>query len=366
MLTIAKRPRVNACLLLLALSGSFALGYYLYRGERIPPERAIFKGEKDDYMFSFYNQDGKKLSDLDGNLRFVTDPFTIYRNYPNQKTAKYSIDKYGFREGHTSDKPYTAIVLGGSAAFGFALAGNDKTFAAKISRSSQKYNVFNAAVVSFLSGQELSQMVHYLDNFNPSLYIVFNGWNDIYDPYAFTKSWPVAYGPIGYNNAFLMIETRLAQFFQMTAKDKNSEIEALDPVGGSLDEAEYFQKILKTYAVNISKMHSFAHSRGAGFLLVFQPELGNKALLSKNEQETLRVWGDKYEYFDRKISVRYKRLIDGAKQFFQEKSILYIDINDEPLFSQNPATVFFDVVHPNELGHDIIAQIINRVLSEKF
>jgi hypothetical protein len=45
--------------------------------------------------------------------------------------------------------------------------------------------------MGFLSGQEVAQMVHYLDEFNPSLYIVFDGWNDIYNPYTFAKAWPM-------------------------------------------------------------------------------------------------------------------------------------------------------------------------------
>lgn len=361
-----KNLLVNMCILLVALTGSLVVGYALYAFVQKKPEPMIFTGPRDEYMFSFYNQRGERLSELDGMLRFITDPFTVYKNYPNQKTSKYSINERGFRDGYSNDNPYTAIILGGSAAFGFALDHNDKTFVSKINKSNKKYNILNAAVTSFLSGQELSQMVHYLDDFNPSLYIVFDGWNDIYDPYAFTKSWPVIHGPIGYNNAFFMIESRLAQYFQMTRKDKNPQVDNLEQVGQPLNEERYFHKILETYISNISKMHSFAHSRDARFLIVFQPELGNKKTRSESEQETLKTWADKYEYLTRKIPERYKKLIDGAQKFCQEKNIPFIDINAEVEFSQNPQTLFFDVVHPNELGHEVIANIINQALSEKF
>jgi phospholipase/lecithinase/hemolysin len=59
-------------------------------------------------------------------------------------------------------------------------------------------------------------------------------------------------------------------------------------------------------------------------------------------------------------------LIVKAKDRFREHSIDFIDINDQPEFAETPQTVFFDVVHPNKLGHELIAQIINRVLEEKF
>ena len=235
-----------------------------------------------------------------------------------------------------------------------------------MSQSNKKYNVINSAVIGFLSGQELSQMVHYLDNFNPSIYIVFDGWNDIYDPYLFAKIWPMSYGPIGFHNVFFMIENRLADYFQITRKDKHLKVASLEQIGEPLTEKEYFQKILTTYISNIGKMRSFANSRGASFLHVFQPELGNKRILSQSEQEILSTWNEKYKYRDSRITEKYRDLIRIAKDSFLEKNIIYVDINEDAAFSENSQTLFFDVIHPNELGHEIIAKILNQALSDKF
>ena len=43
-----------------------------------------------------------------------------------------------------------------------------------------------------------------------------------------------------------------------------------------LNERAFFQKILNTYILNISKMHAFANSQSARFVVVFQPELGKQ------------------------------------------------------------------------------------------
>src|SRR5262245_60566916 len=179
MLAIKDHFLINICLLLVSSIGAFAVGYSVYSYMAKNNSESIYPSTSGPYDYSFFNQEGRKLSDLDGMLKFVTDPFTIYKNYPNQRSSAYSLNKYGFREGYTSDKPYTAIVLGGSAAFGYALDSNEKTFASILSFSNERYNVINSSVIAFLSGQELSQMVHYLDDFNPQLYIVFNGWNDV-------------------------------------------------------------------------------------------------------------------------------------------------------------------------------------------
>jgi hypothetical protein len=172
--------------------------------------------------------------------------------------------------------------------------------------------------------------------------------------------------PIGYNNAFFLVENRLAEYFKITQKERASQIERLEPVGEPLSEEAFFQKILEIYVANIDKMHSFARAREAKFLLVFQPELGNKKVRSSSEQNTLTTWIDKYGYLDKRISEKYNKLTTEAKRIFQQKNITFIDINDAPEFTENPQTVFFDVVHPNALGHELIARIIHRALGEHF
>jgi hypothetical protein len=160
-----------------------------------------------------------------------------------------------------------------------------------------------------------------------------------------------------------MIEGRLTEYFQMTKKEKQIPETKVDPVGELFDEEQFSNEVIKRYTTNISKMHDFAHSRGAEFLLVFQPELGNKKLLSENEKEVLESWGSKFGYLDRKIPSRYKMLISRASRVFQERNIPFIDINENSEFTENPQTLFFDVVHPNELGHKTIANILHHALS---
>ena len=221
MVPSGKHILLNISLLLLSVAGSVTLGYFLYGYIVKKPIRDIPTLQTDEYAYSFYNQKGQKLSKLEGMLKLMIDPFTIYKNYPNQKSSKYTINQYGFRDGYTSEKPYTAIVLGGSAAFGYALNADEKTFPSKLSFYSKDYNVINSAVIGFLSGQELAQMIHYLDDFHPSLYIIFDGWNDIYNPYAFVKTWPTSYAPIGYSSNFYMIEDQLAHYYNLVKNEKD-------------------------------------------------------------------------------------------------------------------------------------------------
>ena len=366
-IALIKRNRINLILFFISLSISTVIGYYLYNYLRKPSEMVVYHGETSDYELSFFNSKGQALSALTGTLKLVLDPFTIYANYPNQISASYSINARGFRKGYLDNEAsQLAIVVGGSAAFGQGLPENNKTFASRLSRDNQKYNVMNSAVIGFLSGQELSLVIHYLDDFDPSLYIVFDGWNDIFDPFMFAQNWPIKVGPIGFNRTFFQIENNLGAFNRMQKEKDAKLLESMPPLDNFLKETEYFQKVKDEYISNIDKMNAFANARGARFLLVFQPELGNKKTISDQEQKILKDWSQVHGYLDKEIPQKYKQLIVEAQKFCVEENIACLNLNEEPAFSKNPQTLFYDAVHPNELGHQIIAEIINKMLLEDF
>jgi len=364
-----KNVLINFSIFVMFTGASIMIGFIVYQYIMQPSKPVVYQGQGSDYALSFYNSNGQKISGLDGNLKLRLDPFTIYANYPNQNSASYSINSDGFRDTYTSNPApeQLAIVIGGSAAFGQGLFSDNDTFASHISRLNQKYRVMNAGTVGFLSGQELSQMFHVLDRLVPSVYIVFDGWNDIFEPYTYTGSWPINGGPIGFNHTFFMIENQLVSAFQNEYQSENGPTMALPAASKTFkNEPEYFQAILSTYIANISRMNAFAKARNAKFLIIFQPELTNKKILSPDEQVILKQWEKMYKYLDRGIPDKYNQLIHHAQTFCEEQDIVYIDMNKESKFSENSHTLFYDVVHPNKEGHKIIAELVNEILIDKF
>ena len=114
--------------------------------------------------FSFYDQWGRPVSGRAGALKLVLDPATIYANWPAQRTEAFTIDEHGFRATPRRPGRPQIVLLGGSAAFGWLLASDQATFAVKLAERMTAYDVLNAAVIGFQSGQELSLMIHRLDN----------------------------------------------------------------------------------------------------------------------------------------------------------------------------------------------------------
>lgn len=338
--------------------------YYIYqKWLRSDQHMIVAQGNDNEYALALYSQQGKPLTEIDGNFKIVTDPFMLYRNYPMQSSKSYSIDFWGFRGGYQETASRKAFVVGGSAAFGQGLSSDEETFAHRLDACMPGYRFINAGVIGILSGQELSYMVHYLDSFTPALYVVFDGWNDIFGPYMYARELPSARVPIGFHFAFFEIERRLDSLLKLQTQKNNDDHspERIGPLPTGFrieDEAMLFEEIAETYIANIDKMHAFARARQADFFLVFQPELGNKRNKTETERQILAKWEDAYGYSKRHIPGLYKTLIEKAEAFCRAHKIPFLNINTIPQFADNPDTLFLDVVHPNAWGHDIIADAI--------
>jgi len=359
----------NILILAVSLSLSLPVVYYIYQKFRQPSvPRAVYQGRGEEYAMVLYSRKGKRLTEIEGKLKVVTDPFTLYKNYPEQRNESYFINLYGFRGRYLQDRPKKAFIVGGSAAFGQGLQADTETFAHKLGDYMPSYHFINAGIPGILSGQELSYMVHYLDAFKPELYIVFDGWNDIFGPCMCSEELPSARVPIGFHFIFFEIEKRLEAFFKTKMKENQGDGSAAEepsPLGVKIENEDMlFEEIVQTYIANIDKMHAFARARNADFLLVFQPELGNKRNKSEEERQILVNWERAHAYIKLNIPGQYNALIQRGKNFCRAHGIQFIDINTTPGFSGNSNTLFFDAVHPNALGHEIIAQTIYSVLQK--
>jgi len=60
----------------------------------------------------------------------------------------------------------------------------------------------------------------------------------------------------------------------------------------------------------------------------------------------------------------YTKFCKDTKQVLATHGIHYIDINSHSEFSENPKTLFCDVVHTNKTGNMVFAEIINSSLKK--
>jgi hypothetical protein len=346
--------------------------------------------------------EGQRITKEDGLLRLGLAPYTIYKNLPNQKTAKFTINSSGFRGGNVSTVPdnrIRTIVVGGSAAFGISLENDDETFEALLEKLDSKFEVINAGVAGFLSGQELTYIVTELADYHPQVIIAYNGWNDLQESW-YHKTWwnkQKEKAEMGYNTNFFIhnIEHKLVDNYQTqvslsrsfsrffnTLVDKSSLIsllrnqilklkqqKVLNKQSGTSEhilQNDYMNAIIGTYVDNLIKMDKFCKSLGIKFVVIFQPELGLKVNKSLIEREILATWQFGSSNYQYEFPSLYRTFIDRSKKLLIKNAVDCLDINAETEFKNNSHTLFHDVVHTNKSGNEIIAKVINQHLNMLF
>jgi len=315
----------------------------------------FFSGETDYYRdptgayeLSFLDHRGRRLSETEGALGLMMDPFTFYRNYPGQRTDFFTIDENGFRGGIRDAQKPKVVILGGSAAFGRGLRSDDETFAARLNRRVPAYSFINAGVAGFASGQELAYMIHYLDRLRPAVYIAFDGWNDLVD-FGRPRKHFGANGDI-----YFAFAERLHQHHLMM-RDPGSKPWPLPAAEVEKDAAEHLNDVVRIYESNLEKMHAWARSRGARFVVVFQPQVRSRKTPTEAEEKIP---------LPAATADAYRDFVERAEAYCRSHGIPCCDVNEEPAYQQSRKTLFLDAVHMSADGHEVVAGILQRVLGE--
>jgi lysophospholipase L1-like esterase len=229
-------------------------------------------------------------------------------------------------------------------------------------KQSDVFRVANASVIGYVSGQELGAIVHYLDDFDPDLYVVFDGWNDLFGPFARIRSWPAPANLVGVQGAFFEIEKRLLAARQERSTKAPAKNEARPRTPALIDERAFFEAVATNYVRNIEKMADFCRARGARLVMVFQPELGHKENPSFTELGQLEYWNRAYGYVDRGFPETYEKLVEAVAARCEELEIPFVNLLESATINQSEETLFLDVVHLNETGHRMVAEEIMRRL----
>jgi lysophospholipase L1-like esterase len=353
-------------------------------------QRATFKIVP--YSAELYTHDGRKVSVPAGEVKLALAPFTVFQNLPSQHTEKFNINSHGLRddEGAEQDSRLKVIFLGGSAAFGQGAATDSDTIPAILQQSINTHRVVNAGVTGFQSGQELTFLVTDLIDYKPAIVIAYDGWNDVFDG---ARSPQRGVHKLGFNNNFFKLEDELAINYRTQVSSSASLSRLLETSAGKslvlrrfsqaissrqtqrpiqtirdLPEAgqkDLMDRIVATYVNNVRKMAVFSQASGAKFLLVFQPELGQRSNPTAAERELLNtmVIGDtSYDFFP----ALYRQFLAAAKPLLTQEGVAWIDTNESSLFQTAQQTLFADPVHTNRRGNEIAAQIIAERLRPFF
>jgi lysophospholipase L1-like esterase len=337
------------------------------------------------YAIEVSTHDGQKISPQDGSVKLALAPFTVYRNLPSQHTPAININSRGLRaeEGDELDSRPKIIFLGGSAAFGQGAETDQDTIPAILQQSIKSHRVLNAGVIGFQSGQELTYLVTQLIDYQPAIVVAYDGWNDVFD---------VTHGPerdvndLGFNSNFYSLENQLVlnyrtqvspyeslsrligatsskslvltRFTQAISTHQRQEAITAQASTNQARGKALLNSVVTTYVNNVRKMAVFSRASGAGFVVVFQPELGQRLNATAEEKQLLSAstignipYGDSFPSL-------YREFLTETKQQLTRAGVEWIDTNESPLYQASPATLFLDPVHTNRRGNEIVAEII--------
>ena len=294
----------------------------------------------------------------------------VLRLAPNQNMETININSYGFRGVDFSEKKdsdvYRIFIVGGSTAFGSGSTSDDTTIAAflqeKIREShvDQKIEIINAGIGSAYSFSEKYLIENHVIKFQPDLIIIYSGVNDAHnrfgeeyevpgmsadivilapDPTDFTNKVKKVIKEINYRTPFVVskIIGKVNAGFQINNTSKNQVQELWTSRMGEICEGN--------------------KKNGIKTIILVQPILGSgNKHLSIEEKILLENYGD---YMINTLDILDK-IADSLIKLENTCDGTY-DLRTS--FDDITESLFFDHAHVNNLGNEIIAEEINKILT---
>ena len=292
--------------------------------------------------------------DLENRLFIHGD--TVSVNAPNQHSKTININSFGFRGDEIyKDKPddvFRIFVVGGSTVFGYGATSDETTIPGFLQEefNSEKLGfnveVINAGNPASDSLDEVFFVKKIVQEFNPDLFIIYDGWNDAAHKIRLDRS----------DN--LRDETQNKDDF---FKFKNfpfyrtpfviNEIFFFDPSDDGLimvDESETPQKV-ELWLNRWSEICQLGNSVGFSTIVTVQPLLGTgEKILSPDEQKLVSSFPERHNLLPvlEEMANGLSKLDPSCTETADLRNIF--DGVDKP--------IFYDVGHSNDLGNKLIAQ----------
>lgn len=230
--------------------------------------------------------------------------------------------------------------------------------------------VYNFGVVSSVSSQEVVRILLEISDLDPDLVIMYNGGNDISNPWKWDPRPGYPFNFIVYeNNPLLESDLKEYPSIALFAYGSNicryafrrSFVKSFVPLEEERKKAKWKsnawrEKIANIYAGNIAKANKISDAFSAGFIAYFQPLIYFKPNLSKEEKGVL----DSLEKKDYALDMQ-KRIRKRISQIKSASPLLFFDLSDA--YSDTEEWVFIDSIHTRqETKRVIVKAMFNKVM----
>tara|TARA_B100000029_G_scaffold256428_1_gene253145 strand:+ start:358 stop:1437 length:1080 start_codon:yes stop_codon:yes gene_type:complete len=282
------------------------------------------------------------------NLVYSENP--VLSLIPNQHLATVNINSDGFRGSELEkDYSYRVFVIGGSTVFGAGLPSDEFTISSKLenllNKQENKIEVINAGISSITSFEELYHIKEKLLDYNPNMIIIYNGVNDVFYKKINESEILDTDSEIKDYQRYLRSPVVLYRSFILPLM--NTEI--FDSPGNQHNAGKYdlvvSQKIASMWEKRINEFCELSNMKNFESVIIIQPALYNeKKSLSNFEESIVRENTHGKKTFD--------EIIERSKNL--ENCSLVLDYS--AIFENVSDSIYFDQVHTNSLGNEIIAE----------
>lgn len=304
-------------------------------------------------------------------------PYVMFTGEPNAVHGLTTLNELGFRgELPPKDKgnEIRIIMLGGSTTFnGMPLS---KSIAGQLELLFHRdgYNnvkVYNWGVVSSVSGQELTLLLHTVSEYDPDLVIVYDGGNDAHQPYNYDPRPGYPYNFLVYEAGFkritggspasqhfasLLLKSKTLALLSRLSHSRLLEEKAIGmtPLRKSVGykTASWEEQIAPTYISNIEKMCGLANGFDFRLAVFLQPLVHFKQPLVGKEDRLLGN-SEFQEYIKQVYEQMRIGINDLALKYNEDNRYLFVDLSYA--FSDYNRETYTDLIHIHDEDKEFIA-----------
>jgi hypothetical protein len=297
----------------------------------------------------------------------------MYSYFP-RLTSYDEIDSYEYRGERIPAKKQNSLefrifILGGSAAYGLGVEDLNSTYFKVFENFLNKnnpykrevtYKVISAAMVGINSAQELVLLNSGILQFEPDLFIIYDGYNDIYT-LSGAASVP-GYSP-GFTRSAIILKSSpftialrrlyvqssllksLGKLFKTTIIEKQLNKIQKDPI--------MHQNIARHYERNLDNMCVLLKSYEVKTILALQPSVIDK----RKKTEFEATYSNHLPYgaeLAETLQVIYPFLKEALVKVGKRNNVLTFDFRG--IYDDVSEEVYLDMVHQNEYGQKILGK----------
>jgi len=277
---------------------------------------------------------------------------------PNQHLSTVNINSDGFRGSEItkekSENTYRIFVVGGSTTFGVGATSDLTTIPGFLQKKFDdanlnfKVEVINAGIPKAYSFTETYYIENILLEYDPDLFIIYDGWNDISRPYnVFSDTMDYELNDkilrmILKNDIFKTGKVILKNYFNWRA---NESIESFDPTD--------IDKKVEAWHNSWSEICQTDYENRFDVIMVLQPLVGtgNKALTEEEQSH--------YKHADHFHLLQHYEKYAFVLNELNSECTQTIDMRD--VFDNMKITMYFDAGHTSDEGNRIIAENLYNI-----